>query len=247
MNIITLKVGPKYGPEYVNRLYNSLRRKSTTNFDFYCYTDDPEGLHPYVIKVPLHDPDQFKLQWHKLKFHQTGFGGIKPGDKCLILDIDWIITGDVTPIMDYDLPEQHFGCFRRWWSRRQDYCMINGGLQMFYMGDTNHLWEKFSADPQYWQEYYINIGEAEGPVNGEQNFIDNHVGDKRSWLPMEWFSKYKHDELNKIQQQWSIHMSTSDPFFMLGEFDERIKMVHFTESNNSMSDVKDQWIEDYWF
>ena len=39
------------------------------------------------------------------------------------------------------------------------------------MGETNYLWERFNKNPEYWQRYYVENGFAEGPINGEQNFI----------------------------------------------------------------------------
>lgn len=247
MNILTLKVGSKYSSVYVNRLYNSIKRNSTVDFKFYCYTEDPEVLDKDIIIVPIEDPLEFKLQWHKLKFHQEGFGGIPNGEKCLILDIDWIITGEMDDILLYPLPPKHFGCFKRWWSNRLDDCMINGGFQMFYMGDTDYLWQTFSSNPGHWQEHYINIGEAKGPVNGEQNFIDQHVIQDRSWFPMEWFAKYNDEEIVKIQYNWQTIVGKDEPYYLGGEFDECIKMVHFSNADNNMELIKDQWINNFWY
>ena len=44
MNILTLKVGDKYSPDYVNRLYKGFKRNSSVPFDFYCYTENSDGL-----------------------------------------------------------------------------------------------------------------------------------------------------------------------------------------------------------
>jgi len=34
---------------------------------------------------------------------------------------------------------------------------------------------------------------------------------------------------------------------MGGEFHEDIKMVHFSDSDNNMELVEDDWIKDYWY
>jgi hypothetical protein len=115
------------------------------------------------------------------------------------------------------------------------------------MGDTDHLWEEFVKDPEYWQEYFINNGLAQGPVNGEQNFIDMHVGMDREWLQPTWFAKYQEERLSDIQVNWNKSCGISEPFFMGGEFHEDIKMVHFSDSDNNMELVKDDWINDYWY
>ena len=247
IHILTLKVGTKYSADYVNKLYNSIKRNTSEEFKLYCYTDDNKGVHSDITVIQLNNPDEFKLQWHKLKFHKINFGGIPTGEKCLILDIDWIVTGNLDEILGYDLPERTFGCFERWWSNLTHLCKINGGFQMFYMGDTHPLWTTFNKTPQYWQEYYIKNGLADGPVNGEQNFIDMHVLIDREWLPMEWFAKYEEVKLKGLQSNWSSKVGIADPFYMGGEFHETIKMVHFSDADNNMELVKDEWINDYWY
>ena len=242
MNILTLKVGSKYGPEYVNRLYGSMRRNSTVDFNFYCYTDDKNGLHPDINVIQLNTREDVVKQWYKIDFHHmpdiTG--------KCIILDIDYIITDNLDPILEWDLAPNTFGCQERWWSRRVDVCRINGGFQMFYQGDTQHLYHKFYEYPLHWQSHYINIGEATGPVNGEQNFVDQNVNLERSWLPKDWFAKYHKDEIYTIHQQWIENVRSDEPFFLGDEFSESIKMVHFSNAENNMHDCDEEWVSRYW-
>jgi 7-cyano-7-deazaguanine synthase in queuosine biosynthesis len=247
-HILTLKVGTKYGSEYVNNLYRSIKKNSTTPFTLYCYTEDSTGLDEDIIIVPLEDPSEFSLQWHKVKFHKINFANIPTGEKCLILDIDWIITSDMDSILNYQLPERTFGCFERWWSNLRHLCKINGGFQMYYMGDTHRLWMTFSKNPDHWQSYYVKNGLATGPVNGEQNFIDMHVELDREWLPMMWFAKWQEDDWLKIQKNWNEDVSKDEPYYMGGDFAESIKMVHFSNADNLITEAmeKHDWIKDFW-
>ena len=247
LHILTLKIKEKYPALYVNRLYNSIKRNSTIDFKMYCYTEDPTDIIPEVEIIPIDiDPDKYQLQWHKLIFHNEGFAGIPKGEQCMILDIDWVIIGDMDPILSWSLKEGEFGCIQRWWSRRQNWCYINGGFQIFNMGDTSHLWDIFTEKPDHWMDYYISIGEAEGPVNGEQNFIDKHVEIKRSYLPNEWFCKYDVDDYHKLQKQWMKYVDSTSIFYIDNEFDERIKMVHFSNYLNQQHKHDDPWIKTYW-
>ena len=247
LHILTLKIKEKYPAIYVNRLYNSIKRNSTVDFKMYCYTEDPTDIIPEIEIIPIDiDPDKYKLQWHKLIFHKEGFAGIPKGERCIILDIDWIIIGDIDPILSWPLNQNEFGCIHRWWSRRQNWCYINGGLQIFNMGDTSHLWDIFTEKSNYWMDYYISIGEAEPPVNGEQNFIDKHVEIKRSYLPNEWFCKYDVDDYLKLQKQWMKYVDSTSIFYIDNEFDERIKMVHFSNYLNQQHKHNDAWIKTYW-
>ena len=45
-NILCMKWGTKYGPEYVNRLYGMVRRHLSGDFNFVCLTDDSQGVRP---------------------------------------------------------------------------------------------------------------------------------------------------------------------------------------------------------
>ena len=246
MNILTLKVGTKYDYRYVNNLYEGLKANSTVNFNFYCYTDDHKNLNKNIITIPITNVEKYKLQWHKLEFHNSGFANIKSGETCLILDIDWIIINNMNDILNHKLSKRQFGCFERWWSNRRNFCKINGGFQMYNMGDTQHLYDIFTEKPNHWQEFFINNGYAEGPVNGEQNFIDMHIDNNRHWFPMEWFAKYSPDEYRKIQSNWHYEINNKDPYYIDNEFSDSIKMIHFSNSNNMIENYKDSWIKKYW-
>ena len=117
---------------------------------------------------------------------------------------------------------------------------------MFHMGDTDHLWQKFIEDPSYWQEYYVSNGLAEGPVNGEQNFIDNHINIKRQYLPKEWFGKYYDKEMDYIQSRWLYYIDKHSVFYLNEFFDERVKMIHFANANNLIENYKENWIKAHW-
>lgn len=246
MNILTLKIYDKYSSDYVNKLYRSIERNSTVDFNFYCYTEDPSGLDEGIRVVPIEDTDRFAKQFHKIIFHKNGFGDISEGEHCLILDIDQVVIGNFDSILSHQLEENQFGCMRRWWSRRQHMCKINGGFQMYRMGDTDHLWETFSSDPEYWQTYYVKAGLAEGPVNGEQNFIDEHATQNRHWFNEKWFGKYCNEDMHKIQLQWIKEVDEYDPFYVGGEFNEEVKLVHFSNAENRMEDYNLHWLEEYW-
>jgi hypothetical protein len=58
VNILCVKWGKKYGADYVNKLYSGIKRNSTQDFKFYCFTDDPIGLNQDIVAVSL------KENWH---------------------------------------------------------------------------------------------------------------------------------------------------------------------------------------
>ena len=55
--IICMKWGDKYGPEYVNRLYNMVSRHLTLDFQMVCLTDDSSGIVPAIKCYPIPEMD----------------------------------------------------------------------------------------------------------------------------------------------------------------------------------------------
>ena len=54
VSILCVKWGTKYGPEYVNRLYKAVERSTDVcKFEFYCLTDDSDGIDERVVALPL--------------------------------------------------------------------------------------------------------------------------------------------------------------------------------------------------
>jgi tetratricopeptide (TPR) repeat protein len=48
INIISMKWGTKYGPEYVNKLYRGFKKNTNRPFNFILFTDNTEGLLPEI-------------------------------------------------------------------------------------------------------------------------------------------------------------------------------------------------------
>ncbi len=52
-NVICIKWGTLFGPEYVNRLYSGARRNLSRPVRFFCMTEHGGGIHPDVEILPL--------------------------------------------------------------------------------------------------------------------------------------------------------------------------------------------------
>ena len=53
VNVVCLKWGSIYGPEYVNHLYNMVSRNLSLPFRFICLTEQSNGIVPDVEIFPL--------------------------------------------------------------------------------------------------------------------------------------------------------------------------------------------------
>ena len=81
-----------YSPEWVRRLRNMVARNLATTHRFVCFSnvkvDDIE-----TIPIPDHPPGW----WAKVRLFERPLA-----DRCLFLDLDTLVVGDLTPLVDTD-------------------------------------------------------------------------------------------------------------------------------------------------
>lgn len=107
VNVVTLKWGKLYGPEYANRLYASVRRNLSRPFRFVCFTDDASGLRPEIEAFPIPEvpmPEYYlNSGWRKLCLFRDD---LPISGLSLFMDLDLVITGPLDVFFDYGPPEQ---------------------------------------------------------------------------------------------------------------------------------------------
>lgn len=90
LEVACIKWGDKYAPEYVNRLYSSVKRNLSIEHEFICYTDNSEGLFCKTAKLPT----GINGWWNKLYLFSL--------DKhILFFDLDCVITGEIDTLANY--------------------------------------------------------------------------------------------------------------------------------------------------
>ena len=98
LNVICLKHGQKYGPEYVNNLYNMIQRHLTVPHNFICFTDDSAGLNENV-NVRMLPPMNIQGWWWKPFIFKRGH--FSPTDVNLFFDLDMVIVRNINHFVDY--------------------------------------------------------------------------------------------------------------------------------------------------
>ena len=90
-NVVCVKFGTKYSADFVNKLYNDIARLTQSDFKFFCYTDDPEGIIPEVNIIPPLGRPTLKGVWNKLRLFDPAmpFKG-----KTFFFDLDVKIVKD---------------------------------------------------------------------------------------------------------------------------------------------------------
>ena len=115
-NVICIKWGKKFGPQYVNSLYKMVEKNLTVPHRFVCFTDDSEGLDSRIETFPLPELDDSGLPekaWKKLGLFTDKLGNLE--GEALFLDLDIVIRdnidcffekeGEFYIIKDWDFPK----------------------------------------------------------------------------------------------------------------------------------------------
>tara|TARA_R110000796_G_scaffold118532_1_gene232273 strand:+ start:507 stop:1187 length:681 start_codon:yes stop_codon:yes gene_type:complete len=139
IDIVCLKWGNKFGPEYVNNLYSSIQRNTTTPFRFHCFTEDSTDLLPDVIiqELPELGVDGW---WNKIYLFNDKLP-FEIGAPIMFIDLDTLITGNIDHIINYNLKTMiglenfYRGTFA-------------SGLLMWRHGAMSLAWDTFARDPQ---------------------------------------------------------------------------------------------------
>lgn len=184
-----MKWGTRYGPEYVNRLYRGVRRQTTGDIRFICFTDDSAGFLSEIEAQPLpaiNLPDEFAwTPWRKLSVWQYPLAGIE-GD-VLFLDLDLLVTGPLDELFNY-APGQY--CVIENFTQRGQ-GIGNTSAFRFPVGKYKMIYDHFDKDPEkILRENRI-----------EQQYISHYIPDQAFW-PQEWCVSFKHDLVPPFPMNW---------------------------------------------
>ncbi len=188
--IVCMKWGSLYGPEYVNKLYGMAKRNIEGAFRFVCLTDNPQGIRPEVECLPcptINIPEPFNnTGWRKLTLwaesldHMTG--------AWLFLDLDVVITGNLDDFFTYQ-PDKTFIVMQNWTQPGSG--IGNTSVYRFEAGSHPYLLENMIKAPLEQVKKYRN----------EQTFISKTISDIHFW-PDEWCRLFKIHCIPPMPQRW---------------------------------------------
>lgn len=147
-----------------------IQRFTTQPFKLYCITDDASGLNPNIEALAIPDID-LEGWWYKLSIFQKNLYGLS-GD-ILFLDLDVVITSDLTPFFEYRCGE--FAIIRDLGT--QGY---NSSVFRVEVGSQAHVWESFLEH----KDAIID------QLHGDQDWITKQIPNAAIW-PDEWVASFK--------------------------------------------------------
>lgn len=257
VNILCLKWGDLYGPEYVNRLYAGVKRNLSREFRFVCVTDNATGLTDGVETVPIPaDPHVLTRQWPnifiKLCLFQNGFANLE--GPTLFLDIDLLVVGSLDKFFDYRPGE--FCIIHNWVERRKRWFnklpnIGNSSCFRFEAGSSGGVYETFLKEkdnPSRWEIF----------TKGSQKFQTWAMfqNGKVNWWPEEWVCSFKRQcvpifPLNKLLCPHKPSKNVSViAFHGQPDMSQALEGYYRTKSNSRVKPhltcKPTAWILDYW-
>jgi hypothetical protein len=146
INIVCLKWGSKYGPEYVNRLFYAVQRHVTKPFRFWCFTDDDTGIDYRIKLAPLRFADRLESWWNKIMLFSDETA-VPLGEQIFYIDLDTLIVDNIDNLLTNEVPEIivlrdfYHGIAKTAGS-------VASGLMSWKHGQYAHIWKNFIQDPE---------------------------------------------------------------------------------------------------
>jgi hypothetical protein len=196
VNVICIKWGRKYGPEYVNILRNMVARHLSRPHRFVCLSDDTEGLDPTVEVHPIPrvgyaDFDQ-RLPW------TFGHGWLKVATfaaplydlvgPTLFIDLDVVIVDSIDAFFD---PPGDFLVIREW--DKDD----GTGNTSVYRFEAN-------AHPELIEHLKNHKDQVMAEVRNEQEYVTQSLAKqgRLGYWPDEWCVSFKRHCMKRGLRGW---------------------------------------------
>lgn len=240
VKIICLKWGTKYPAEYVNRLYRMVNKHLTIPFEFYCITENTEGLYSEINILDLILEEGLKGWWYKLQLFKKDFYGLS--GQAMFLDLDVVITANIDAL--FKVNPEDFVIIKDLQAGK----IYNSSVFKLKLGTQTHVWDSFLAD----KESIISR------MHGDQDWISESVTGAQIW-PKDWVVSFKKECNSRNANSWGAlgRLLRSKGFFLPrgnAEPPKEAKIVYF-HGKPDPDDVADgpydmwkqaPWIRDEW-
>jgi hypothetical protein len=177
LNIVCLRTGEKYSPDYVSKLYTMVKRNLNIPFDFHCFVDrqfeSDLPIKQKIIPTELMQPGW----WNKLLLFKKRFHNLE--GEILYLDLDIVIIGNLYRYIDF---EPGYFCIIKDFSKtRKNY--YNSSIMKFPSGRYDFVW----------YDYISKSGEIQGKMQSDQDWITLVLKDHQDFriFPDSWQWSYK--------------------------------------------------------
>lgn len=151
MKVVCVHYGDKYPVEYVNKLNSMVKRHS--DCDLVCLSDTWVGKDE-GIEVIMGEKG-FEGWWNKIQLFNKDF---LPGERFLYLDLDIVITEDISSILERKEP---FVTIQDWINPT-----YNSSAMLMTGGENSHVYDIFTSNKEESMRVF---------KGGDQHFITNYI------------------------------------------------------------------------
>jgi hypothetical protein len=181
-NVVCMKWGNKFGPEYVNNLYHMVKRNLTLPFRFICMTEVPEGIEQGVEIRPLPEFEEpprelspYCLNWRKLALFDEKVYDLQ--GKILFFDLDVVVVDNIDCFFSYS---EKLAIIENW--SQPNRLIGQSSVFCFEVGKHTHLLDKY----RYQMEEVLENNRT------EQVYITRELGlGNFDYFPDEWCKSFK--------------------------------------------------------
>lgn len=183
-NVICMKWGTAYGPEYVNILAAMVRRHLTLPHRFICYTDDTTGIHPFIETRPIPEIPLGSAPlisgWRKLASLAPTLG---LDGTVMFLDLDLVIMDNIDCFFTFEPGK--FVIIENWTQPGQK---IGNSSVYRYEATAHH--DVFDDFSKRHEQIYLD-------VTNEQTYLTQEVAKNHevAFWPDEWVRSFKRHSL----------------------------------------------------
>lgn len=189
-NVITIKWGNKYTPDDINKLCAAIRRNTSYDIRFYCFTEKADGLGEDIVRMPLPklNMPQEKIFGNHPKASglcDDNLGGMN-GQRVFFFDIDSLIVGNLDEFFDFPQGDK-FYIINDWAHRRGKKANMVGQASCYswMVGTLGFIKEYYEQHPEEVKERF---GTA------TQQYVSAKVIEKYGKLnfwPDNWFKSFR--------------------------------------------------------
>lgn len=196
VNVLCIKWGKKYGPEYVNKLHNMVGRNLKRPFRFVCLTDDAAGIDPQIEVKPIpaigfdefdqRKPWTFAHGWLKLTSFASPLYDLQ--GRTLFLDLDIVILDSLDPFFE----------------QKGEFIVIREWDKTDGTGNTSAYIYTIGAHTDALDHLKNNYPASIADVRNEQEFITGYLSrqGKLSYWPEAWCRSFKRHCLRRGLMGW---------------------------------------------
>lgn len=156
LNVVCVKHGNLYSADYVNKLYNGVKRNTTIPFQFTCITENPADLLPEIKIQPF--LYKFDGWWNKIFLfaEENGLTG-----RIFYLDLDTVIVNNIDTFLQFD---GEFAILRDMYHQKNPKLQMSFGsaIMSWEAGYRRDIWTAFLNNPQ---------AQIKGHGHGDQGYL----------------------------------------------------------------------------